>query len=289
MPTNQEKFTFTFKGPALDNHTVPVTILAQSLVALDKIVKKTSEKCFSNNSSVDLKVDSGFRAGSFNVDLIADYIDITKEVVAPVVGCVDAIFETIKLFIFLNNNEIKAISSPNENNLVDVTNNNGDIQQFNHCTVNIFQSSQIPRNYDQLTRVLDNQGVDSISFTAGSNQTQISKDKRYIFKIEQGVVVNESESTLVLEVLNASLGGDSKGWRFYDGCSENLDGFPAIVEDEVFLQKVKDGEIQFRNGTQLSVNMRVVQKKSTRLTTERSIVEVLSVLTDIEEKSLTED
>lgn len=103
----------------------------------------------------------------------------------------------------------------------------------------------------------------------------INKQDREFFRYEEGMVLTDNESEVILEVVGPMLDGSSKGWRF----SEGDDGveFSASVEDDDFLGKVKSREIKFENGTAVRAIVRTVQRKNIRTVTERTIVEVLEV------------
>ena len=66
-----ETFSIQFSGKAFDNYDIPASALAQSLLALDGLVKKTAEAVYGKNVEAEVKVKAGFKQGSFIVDLIA--------------------------------------------------------------------------------------------------------------------------------------------------------------------------------------------------------------------------
>lgn len=68
------------------------------------------------------------------------------------------------------------------------------------------------------------------------------------------------------------LNGSSKGWIFSAGIL-NFE-FPATVEDELFLEKVKTRKIKFENGTAIRAEIRTVYKITGAT---RSIVKVTGI------------
>lgn len=67
--TMSETFSIQFTGKAFDNHDIPASALAQSLLALDGLAKRSAEVIYGKNSNTEIKVKAGFRQGSFIVDL----------------------------------------------------------------------------------------------------------------------------------------------------------------------------------------------------------------------------
>lgn len=274
-----EQFTFTLDGEALKEHSISAKMLAQSLLGFDLIARNVAESLYNKSSYIDIKVKA-LREGSFNIDLILEYSKNIKTITDAIVSCGAVIFGIIKLGKFLKGRCIKEQSEDKDNhNIVKVTNYYGEVLQFSKSTVKIFNKNNTKIQLDRITRTLDESGVDIIKISSGNEEESITKDERTYFKREDGSVITDEENTLVLEVINASLNGDPRGWRFYDGDHE----FSAIIEDEAFLRRVVEEKIAFKNGTQIEATVRFVQKRGSRITNERTILEVHQILHNIEE------
>ena len=274
-----ENFTLTLEGEALKEHSVSARMLAQSLLGFDLIARNVAESLYGKSSEIDIKVKA-LRKGSFNIDLILQYSENVKNISEAAVSCGAAIFGIIKLGKFLKGKRIKEqADNKDDTTQVNITNYYGDVFQCKKSTVKIFNKNSTQIQLDRITRTLDESGVETIKLSSDSKEESINKNERVYFKREDGSIITDEESTLVLEVINASLNGDSKGWRFYDGDHE----FSAIIEDEDFLNKVVEEKVAFRNGTQIEATVRLVQRRAARLMTERTIIEVHKILRDIEE------
>ncbi len=276
---NQEQFSLRLDGSSLNDHSISIKQITQSLNSLESILHKTADKLYGKKVKFVLKVKGGFQAGSFDVNLILDLIDTAKDAayaVAPIQGCFDTFIEVLKLAKFLKGSE--PANHQAINNMIEVTNCKGDIKNFNNCTFNIYNTPNVVTNLDNLTSTLDDVGVDTLQFSNGLSNEEIRKSDRPYFKQNQSKVIKSSETNLILEVITPKLNGDPKNWGFYDGSD-----FNASIEDEDFLNDVKEGKITFKNGTQLDVLMRIVQRRGQRLITERTIIEVNDVIRDIEE------
>lgn len=293
--TMNETFSIQFSGKAFDNYDIPASALAQSLLALDGLAKRSAEAIYGKNSNTEIKVKAGFRQGSFIVDLIASQPDlvavgtligIAANSVTIKEGVVNFIKEIIKLakFAFGKKVEPKAICENSKQ--VKITNQLGQTNVFNASVVCIYNQDRTRSQLSRLTQTLDQDGVESIRiFTNDSDETAetINKQDRENLRYEEGIILTDNENEVILEIVGPMTNGSKKGWRFSEG--DNGIEFSANVEDTSFLEKVKSREISFENGTSISAIVRTVQKKNIRTVTERTIVEVLEVFSSSQPES----
>ncbi|MBQ7608266.1 MAG: hypothetical protein IJU76_09905 [Desulfovibrionaceae bacterium] len=125
-----------------------------------------------------------------------------------------------------------------------------------------------------MTRALDQDGVDAIILgTKDEEALEINKKDRQYLRREKEGVLHDEESTMILDILSASISGKEDGWRFSDGSVE----FVAPMVDDEFLKRIKNGEITFSAGSSIEARVRAIQSRpNMRLKTERSIVRVLN-------------
>lgn len=269
-----ETFSIQFSGKAFDDHAIPAAALAQSLLALDGLAKRVSEVVYGKESNAEIKVKSGFRQGSFIVDLIT----VAAGVTTIGLGVVEVIKSVVKAGKFLRGNKVKVDPRTVKDDQVEVSNGLGQTQTFNINVINIYNHERTQSQLSRLTQTLDQDGVDSIRlYTDEKDDTGevITKDDREFFRHEEGIVLTDNEAEVILEVVGPMMNGSGKGWKF----SEGDDGieFTADVEDEDFLQDVRERKIKFENGTTIRAIVRTVQRKNIRTTTDRTIVEVEEV------------
>lgn len=280
-----ETFSIQFSGKAFDHYDIPAPALAQSLLALDGLAKRSAEVAYGKGASVEIKVKAGFRQGSFIVDLVAKCendpvtaVAVVGGVVTITGGIVGVIKNVLKLGKFSFGKKVEVSAEPEENGLVKVTNQIGQVNYFNASVVNIYNQDRTRSQISRLTQTLDQDGADSISISTGDDDETteiIDKQDREFFRYEEGMVLTDNENEVILEVVGPMLDGSSRGWKFSEG-DDGID-FSASVEDDNFLSKVKSGEIKFENGTTVRAIVRTVQRKNIRTITERTIVEVLEV------------
>lgn len=98
----------------------------------------------------------------------------------------------------------------------------------------------------------------------------------YLINKEEGIVLTDNVSDVLLEVTIAAINGNSKGWRFSEG--EDGAEFTAVVEDEDFLSAVKAKKYSWVSGVSVLASVRTVQTKNVKTKTERTILEVKEVI-----------
>lgn len=281
----QETFSIQFCGKAFDNHEIPATALAQSLLALDGLATRTATAVYGKDANPEIKVKAGFRQGSFIVDLIArcsqdpiGAVSTAGAVVTVAGGVVATIKGVIRLGKFSFGKKAEASSEPDADGRVKVVNHIGQVDYFSATVINIYNQDRTRTQISRLTQTLDQEGADSIRIYEEEDdptEETITTQDRENFRLEEGVVLTDNENQVILEVVGPMTNGASKGWKF----SEGPDGieFNASVEDAAFLAKVKDRQIKFEHGTAVRAVVRTVQRKTVRTVTERTIVEVLEI------------
>lgn len=294
MKTNNvmnETFSIQFSGPAFDQYDIPASALAQSLLSLDSLAKRIAEDIYGKESDTEIKVKAGFRQGSFIVDLIATCLTYPSEAVSvaansmtTIDGVVKGIKSIINLGKFVSGKKVEVDPRNTTGNSVTITNNNGQVNNYNANVVVIYNQSRTRSLLSRLTQTLDQEGVESIRISENdSDETAetISKHDREYFRCEEGVVLTDNETEVILEVVGPMVNGSRKGWKF----SEGDDGieFTATVEDDIFLAKVKSREIKFENGTAIRAIVRTIQRKNIRTVTDRIIVEIKEVFSASQE------
>ncbi|MBQ9273314.1 MAG: hypothetical protein IJ228_00755 [Succinivibrio sp.] len=274
----QEKFSITFDGQAFDQHEISVITLAQSLIALEYISKHAASQAYPQ-SKTEMKVSSGFRAGSFNVDLILECLTEQSTGIAATAGVVTIVLGIFKLVKFLKG---KKPSSKKilEGGMVEVTNSQGVSNIFNHCVVNAYDSQGVRRALDKFASAMDEDGVDSISIkTTTDSQAEesesIIKSERAFFRSDDVELLSDNEDETVLEVVGPQLDGSPKNWRFLD--DPEREPFTATVEDQEFLDKVASGEYVFSRGASVRAILRVVQRKGQRVSVARSVTKIKEI------------
>ncbi len=272
----EENFSIEFHGPAFERHEISVSALAQSLLALDGLARRSAEAAYGKDAEIDIKVKGGFQPGSFIVDLLIQHGERT---IVAVAGAVTILTGIIQVGKWAFGKKVKA-QQPEENGCVRVENEVGDTHVFNQCIINVYNNTRTLSQLSRLTQTLDLEGAESMRISSANADSPmeeiVTKADRRFFRHEDGLVLTDNESETILEVIGPMLNGSPKGWRFSEG--ENGVEFIANVEDESFLAAVRDREHALVNGTTIRAVIRTVQRKTVRTITDRTIVEVREVI-----------
>ena len=284
-----ETFSIQFSGKAFDDHDISAAALAQSLLSLDGLAKRAAGTVYGKESNVEVKVKAGFKQGSFIVDLVTyctahpvESATIAAAVVTASSGVYKGVVATIKGVIrlgkFVLGKKVKVDPNKVNGDDVTVTNDLGQSDHFNMTVVNIYNQGRTRILLSRLTQTLDLEGADSIRLYTEDDDPSaevINKQDREFFRHEEGIVLTDNESEVILEVVGAMMNGSGKGWRFSEGGESN--DFTANVEDDDFLGKVMSREVKFEHGTAIRAIVRTVQRKNIRTVTEKTIVEVKEI------------
>lgn len=292
MPVTTETFSIEFDGVAFEKHEISASALAQSLLALDGLSQTASNKLYGKGATTEVKVKGGPRAGSFVIDLVVESFN-THPVETLAAGTTVAIglFQAIKGVIQLGKFVYGKKAEPKEDipqkSSVLIQNDSGEVRSFNGCVVNIYNNAQTQIQLSRLTQTLDQKGAEKIVIGSPEENelVEVTKKDRQYFSKEEGVVLTDNVSEVLLDVICPMLNGNKKGWKFSEG-DDGID-FSATVEDEEFLAAVKTGEIAWVSGTSILAAVRTVQTKNVRTKTERTILEVKKVLFPAQEKDNT--
>lgn len=269
--TVEEKFSIEFDGPAFEQHEISASALAQSLLALDGLARRSAEAAYGKDAGIEIKVKGDFRPGSFIVDMLIEHGDL----IASTAGAVAILTGVIKLGKWAFGKKVKEVQKE-ENGCARVENNAGAVAVFNQCTINVYNSARTRDQLSRLTQTLDMEGAEWIKVSGSDSQAEtITKQERSFFRQDEGLVLTDNETESVLEVVGPMLNGSPDGWKF----SEGEDGieFTAAVEDDDFLAAVRDRKIILVNGSSIRAIVRTVQRKKVRTRTERTVVEVKEV------------
>lgn len=271
MRLSDENFSVTFSGPAFDRHEISAASLAESLLALDSLSKICGHAAYGKEADIEVKVKGTPRAGSFIIDLAIAH---PVESAAVSASAVTVLTGVIALAKWAYGKSVRILGESGSEATVE--NESNDIGAFEKEALRIYGLSKTKIDLSRLTQTLDREGADSVSIGSESGHEEvITRADRRFFRDEDGEVITDNESQMVLEVTGPRLNGLSDGWTFSEG--EDGAEFKAQVEDDDFLQKVRAGDYSFKSGTTILAIVRIVQIRKNRTRTKRSIIQVLDV------------
>lgn len=250
----KETFSIEFIGRSFAEHEISACALAQSLVALEALARQAAAAVYGQSVQPEVQVRAGVKPCTYVFDLI--FPPSEKDAV-PNITAVDAIIGVVELSKWACGKTVKVIDEGKAAERVSVGNA-------------IDPVSTAERS--------DAEGADSIKISSDAAETTetITKEDRRFLSRKEGRVVTDSNSEMILEVVEPMLNGSPQGWRFSEG--EGGIEFTAAVEDADFLEKVKQRRGTLVNGTCIRAAVKVVQRKAVKIVTERSITEVFEVI-----------
>lgn len=247
-----------------DLHEIDVDLLIESLVSYSSVTQE-SAAYLSPGIKVNIKIKAP-REGSFIILLnliaenandlfIRENIALTSEIIAIVGGLYG-----LKKWIAKNGKPETV--KPNEDNSIEISNSNGNIT-VNQSVYNIYQENpRVRENLRNTFSKLKERGeITDFSIRDVDSETDIFQVNKEDFasmasdddEIEQKKqeVSKENQELSVFKVVFK----ENYKWEFY---YQGVKIYASIKDDEYF-KKIERGEIAFRSGDKLIVNLNIEQ------------------------------
>jgi hypothetical protein len=247
-----------------DLHEIDVDLLIESLVSYSSVTQEVSAY-LSPGTKVDIKIKAP-KEGSFIIllDLIAqnggnlftrDNIDLAANIVEVVGG-----LYALKKFVSLNGKP--EVVKPQDDNSIEITNNNGSIT-INNNVYSIYQENpkvreNLRRTFSKLKEkeeivdfsIRDVDDDRSIFHVDRKDFSLLASDDDEIEQKRQKVQKDRQELSVFKVVFR-----ENYKWEFYyQGVK-----IYASIKDEVFFKKIEKGEVAFRSGDKLIVDLEIDQ------------------------------
>ena len=84
----REECTLKFEGPAIRNHEMDITALANGLLAFQHTIEQANSALNGKRTLISVKIKGGFTEGSLETNIIVEYIGAFVPVVPDVINCV---------------------------------------------------------------------------------------------------------------------------------------------------------------------------------------------------------
>lgn len=280
VESTNEQLIFTFDG----ENNVDINLLVKTLSGISESYKNV---IYANNpkANVELKIEA-FNEGSFEV-IISSVVSIVPSII-PIaqiaLSNVKLFLDIVKLKKDLKGKKPSEIIKESDKDKV--INQNGETNYYNSGVINIFFNK--PLIDKGLTEVFSSLRGDrtrkAVSFKSDYERVDVAEqeyENMSINLIEQSddIKIKNVESQVTAELLlkKPDLLGESK-WQFlYRGKTIN-----AAIEDKVFLQKVKSGEIKALYAqVRVPVKMKIEVVMNDKLEIVSKKYKILEVIRDI--------
>jgi len=243
------QFLMKYEGSALVNHEMDVKELSPALLALGELLEETNKVLNGGKTVVSVNVKA-FRDGSLGVELsvIQDLVhqavslfgspEITNAlnlvgVLGLVRGSVKGLVWVIK---WIRNRKIKNVVRLESGN-IKIELEDGDNLEIDKEVGKVFPNVKIRRSLEMvITRPLEREGMDSISFMKDDIEEKIQKEEAAYFIAPEVLEepIDEQEYEISLQIISAVFQEGNK-WRFSDGTNS----FYAEVQDREFIARVQ--------------------------------------------------
>jgi hypothetical protein len=277
------QFSLVYDGEALRAGEMDVRELAPALLGVGELFEAANKQLNENRASLSVRVRTGFRPGSFVIDLTAHQTIIeqlkgliTGEHIIVTAAIVTILFGGRGLFDLLKFGKGEKPESVTK--LED-----GNVQlAFGHSTTiitgnvfNLYNDPNVRHAVKPVAKPLESPGIDNLKAIQDEKVLNevTKKDLLGLTRIKmEERVIDESEGIRFLQIVSLSFKEDNK-WRLSEGGAEAF----YSLDDSEFRQKIEQQSERFGKGDSLKCMVKTVTsvQEDGTLKTDRIIVKVL--------------
>lgn len=277
-------FSVHYDGSGLEDHRIPISDLAPSLLALSTTFQEIQSLVNPDEPALSLDIVANEK-GSFIVDLLlANGPDILSKVIdflnsdgsnaiGNLINYTTIFLGVIGLTKKLANKKIKNKRKAG-NGQIKITLEDGTTIEISKDVLDAYLNVNVRKGIKDSVKPLEKDGIDKIDFYHDKNQKEtVNKDEYKDFSVPE-LKTKELEtvdSNVFLQIVNVAF--EHGKWKFSDGSNQ----FFAKIEDEDFLTSVEKNQQQFGSTDTLKVKLRTRQyiDPEGSLRKENTIVKVL--------------
>jgi len=295
---NKVNLIIKLEGPAIEEG-LNLFDLAPSLIAIGNVITESNKIVNPEGREIAINIKP-FEKGSFIIDLYlfaqtnfdqilsfisSDYAEQIKTLLewigltVAIGGVGKGLIQLIK-FLKGKPQNVEKLSSGD----IRYTNKNGQSFTTNEKVNKLYNNCVIQNNtYQGFGKLLQQKGIneintyikDDIKSLETIKKEDVEALKNFSEISGEENIINESESKIYLKFKRGSFDGDGNNWSFRIG-NKDKDVIVAAVKDDIFLKKVKSGEIRPNHKDTFKVILKTKQKmKNEELITSYEIMKVL--------------
>ena len=166
--TTREHFSIVFEGPGIGQCSFSASILAQSLLALDRLAQSSAKAVYGANSEIDIQVKGEAKPGAFSVDMAVRH---DAPIAAGVTSAAAILGQVIALGKWARGKKVREVGIEETGASLSKTRSGTPI--FNQCAVTVCNNTRTLDQLSRLTQTLDNDGADSVKFVADMSEPQV--------------------------------------------------------------------------------------------------------------------
>lgn len=251
--------------------------VADAIRGFSDFSRKVGDTLYGQEGSVSTQIVAIDR-GSFEIELLYQFLGqdgapIIASMIGAPIDYFKVVAECFDLIKHLKGEPPKKVIQ-SDNGGVAVENNQGTINNFNDCAVNIVINSGTGRSLQKLVNKPLSKGANKFKISVDDKNASSAskKEAAYFVPYDTSQTLTEHTYEAVLIIRTVILEGTAM-WKFFDGRTT----FSAPIQDETFLNRVRNGDERFGKGDQLFVRVRAIQKRvDKKLKSEYFIEEVIS-------------
>ena len=284
-----EKFHVVYDGKALDEHLMDVRDLAPAMLAISDLLVHVNKEINGDKLEIKLNVKANFKAGSFGIEFIETLSwvnqirDLLTTNTAMALANAAGILSLIGFFghkgVIQLYKKLKGLPPVRVEESLDnakVFYTETEYIEVSKDVLRIYKNKNIAYDINKMLEPLSKEGIDSFYIVKDSNKDDVElliSDKELSFfeyqPIEDSLGENISETYVQIELITFK---DKNKWKFSIGDST----VSAQILDDLFLQKINNGDLRFGKGDLLKVRLKTSQILAHgKLKTEYEVIKVL--------------
>jgi len=268
---SKEQIKIAYDGEALQDGGMDVRELAPALLSLGALCERANEVLNGDQAKLFVKVKSDFKKGSFEVIIelwqsapaqVKSFItgqgitkanEILKLLGYLATGTATTAFSLIKLIKWLKGRKPDNASILENGNIRIEIKNNKHIE-IHQKVYNLYNDADVRKNLKNTLNPLQKEGIDVFETRQDSKVIEtISKKEIEYFTIHepQEELVLDTSTEAIYRIIKPSFNPELK-WNLI-----SLDGakIAAEMKDYEFLEKIQSGQLSFKNGDILKINL----------------------------------
>ena len=295
---NKVNLIIKLEGPAIEEG-LSLFDLVPSLIAIGNVISESSKIVNPEGREIAINIKP-FEKGSFIIDLYlfakTNFNQILSFISSDYAEQIKTLLEWIGLIVTIRGGGkgliqlIKFLKDKPQNveklasGDIRYTNKNGQSFTTNEKVNKLYNNCVIQNNkYQGFGKLLQQKGIDEINTyikddikSLGTIKKEDVEALKNFFEMSgEENIINESEGEIYLRFKRGSFDGDGNNWSFRIS-NKDKDVIVAAVKDDIFLKKVRTGEIRPNHKDTFKVILKTKQKmKNEELITSYEIMKVL--------------
>ena len=298
------KIAFRLDGEGVQNHCIPVEVIAPSLLNISNSIQHAAQIIYRNDAKVRVSINANIPQNCFEIEIVTTAINWAK-VFASLLAydprnvldqLMAALFDDgeisglLKFWVAMGGEQIPATSiTQNDNGTVNIA-HKGVVMNIHQDTYNIYCNDRARKETAGWFHALKYQGIESMEFGKKGNATTISQEDVADLLVEDTIdetiepEVNLTTRNLILD--QVKLDADAKKWKFRMGGNSIV---VDISDTDIAIKASERGVVGFGDRYRVRLEEREHMTKSGNMLMRYRIDEVLEFIPAQRDQSMFAD